>query len=261
MQDTLGRARAWLADARNPDGSWGYLPARGGRPEPTLLAALAGQDPSLRWLSRQDLGWSRRLAPLALHGLAGAEDLVRNALDAMEADVAAHVPGLLGFDTSIPAWGWVSGTSAWVEPTATAVLALRRGGRESSPRVADGVRMLLDRQCRDGGWNCGNPTMLGTDQESYPETTAWALLALQGWPSVEPVVEKGFAWLATTPPTSLGRSLTALAADAHRRDPEDALGDLVRLQGPDGSWQGRVDLTALATAALGILEGRHALRL
>ena len=262
MPDALGMARAWLARARNPDGTWGYLPGRKARPEPTLLSAIAGMEAPLSWLSTADLGWARRLVPLALADRPDALRLVRQAVLALEKDQALAVEGPLTFDTAIPAWGWVEGTAAWVEPTATAVLSLRRAGRGGSPRVVDGIRMLLNRQDRDGGWNHGNPTMLGQDLESFPETTAWALMAIQAWPGAEVPVERGFTWLSRQLdlPTTLGMALFALALDAHGRDPEDALTALVRRQDPNGSWLGRVDLTALAAAALMTLEGSHAFR-
>ena len=45
--------------------------------------------------------------------------------------------------------------------------------------------MLLDRRCRDGGWNYGNRRVLGADLPSYPETTALALMALDGHTAVD----------------------------------------------------------------------------
>jgi hypothetical protein len=52
-------------------------------------------------------------------------------------------------------------------------------------RVATGKRMLVERRCRDGGWNYGNRRVLGADLTSYPETTALALMALDGHAGVE----------------------------------------------------------------------------
>ena len=43
-----------------------------------------------------------------------------------------------------------------------------------------GEALLLDVRCKDGGWNYGSAWTLGEDQRSYPETTALALLGLQG---------------------------------------------------------------------------------
>jgi len=268
MTDTLARARTWLAQVRNPDGTWGYLPGHEGRPEPTLLTTAAGFESPISWLSRRDLGWPHHLLPLLLAERPEARDLVQRTLAALETEQAETVSAPLDFDTTIPAWGWVSGTAAWVEPTSQAVLSLRRAGRAESPRVAAGQRMLLDRQGQDGGWNYGNPTMLGAELESYPETTAWALLALQGSTgrggekSRDGSVEKAFAFLDrwADRPTTLSAALHAHALDAWGRDPEDAQASLVRLQEDDGSWRGRVDLTALAASALALLEGRHAFR-
>ena len=47
-------------------------------------------------------------------------------------------------------------------------------------RIRSGEALLLDVRCSDGGWNYGSPWTLGEDQRSYPETTALALLGLQG---------------------------------------------------------------------------------
>ena len=47
-------------------------------------------------------------------------------------------------------------------------------------RVQMGEAQLMDVRSRDGGWNYGSPAALGVDLPSYPETTALALVALQG---------------------------------------------------------------------------------
>ena len=43
-----------------------------------------------------------------------------------------------------------------------------------------GEAQLMDVRSRDGGWNYGSPAALGVDLPSYPETTALALVGLQG---------------------------------------------------------------------------------
>ena len=44
----------------------------------------------------------------------------------------------------------------------------------------EGVTLLRERQCADGGWNFGNASVFDVDLRSYAQTTAFALLALQG---------------------------------------------------------------------------------
>src|SRR5258708_15546790 len=83
------------------------------------------------------------------------------------------------------AWPWRPGTSSWIEPTAQALIALKRvSGKyrtgELARRVREGENQCLSRRCSDGGWNCGNPNVLNIDLPSYPETTALALLGLAG---------------------------------------------------------------------------------
>src|SRR5262249_56719053 len=50
-------------------------------------------------------------------------------------------------------WPWAEGNFSWVEPTAWAVLALRRAGQGDHPRVKEGQDLLLDRVLDNGGGN------------------------------------------------------------------------------------------------------------
>ena len=82
-------------------------------------------------------------------------------------------------------WPWRPGTSAWIEPTALTILALKKSMEHKrdhsiAARVRDGEELILSRRDRDGGWNSGNPSVLKYDLPSYPETTALALIGLQG---------------------------------------------------------------------------------
>jgi hypothetical protein len=109
------------------------------------------------------------------------------------------------FDPRYSGWPWQPGTSSWVEPTAQALMALHSvAGHVHDPRLAErvamGERMLLDRRCRDGGWNYGNRRVLGVDLPSYAESTALALLALAGNPALDGPAAAALAesqWRAT----------------------------------------------------------------
>lgn len=95
-------------------------------------------------------------------------------------------------DLRLKGWPWKPNTSSWVEPTAHTIVALKQalsnGASRLSPKYRDEIRervrmgeaQLMDVRCRDGGWNYGSRAVMGGDLPSYPETTALALLGLQG---------------------------------------------------------------------------------
>ena len=127
--------------------------------------------------------WSTPFALLAWNVLRGYEKhrklaanwLLRKGavLRAKKGDRTVH-----GHDTTIVGWPWTVGAHSWVEPTALAVLALRREGFGASDRVQDGLRLLRDRAVVTGGWNCGNKETFGRALRAQPAATGLALLAL-----------------------------------------------------------------------------------
>src|SRR5438094_482278 len=99
------------------------------------------------------------------------------------------VSGLLAAQNADGGWPYRRGTS-WTEPTALALLALRKAARESQgdelqARIESGCAYLLAHRCSDGGWNHGSSRALGYESNSYPETTGIALLALEGVPKLD----------------------------------------------------------------------------
>ncbi|HLN00730.1 MAG TPA: hypothetical protein VK335_15690 [Bryobacteraceae bacterium] len=214
---------ALIEAAQNADGGWGYFPGKESWLEPTAYAllALTGEPrarPALEragclvrsWEVRSG-GW-RACARVAeahwatslmvtLHSALGIYDgATRRGVDWLISTRGAETravsrlahwlsPRTVEFDAALSGWPWQAGTSSWVEPTAHALMALGRVSRLGEHaglegRIAMGHAMLLERRCRDGGWNYGNRRVLGADLPSQPETTALALMALDGHPEI-----------------------------------------------------------------------------
>jgi hypothetical protein len=274
-----------LRRSQNSDGGWSYYPGKQSWLEPTFYAALAfhgepagdrawglvksWQSPDGSWPPTQGAaisGWGTALCLTLAHvrgevdgtylkGLAyllktaGTEsELWRRAL----AKVGLIDPGR---DLSLKGWPWKEGTSSWVEPTAHTLIALKQAyaklpAPEVTERVRSGEALLLDVRCKDGGWNYGSPWALGEDQRSYPETTALALLGIQGRPEAARSIDLAKSWLQETP-SSLARAWITIALRLHQAAIPDALKPVA---GP-----GSPDLMMVALEALGAPEGNYGL--
>jgi hypothetical protein len=230
---------------QNPDGGWGYYPGKASWLEPTLYGAFAlasepAGDRAFRLIQSWTLpegGW--RIAPnvaesnwtsalcLNLYHLRGVHDQAFERSAALllrtlgtEGSfsyqmVARLRPSVVRIDTKLQGWPWRAGCASWVEPTVHALVSLRRIGpalgskaqRITAERISMAQRMLLDRQCSDGGWNYGNTEVLGERLPSYAETTAIALVGLQGldWPRKQSALARAKAY-AALPQPALGAS-------------------------------------------------------
>lgn len=206
----------FLLEHQNADGGWGYFPGGQSWLEPTVYAALAlyglrddavGRAWALiRNWQNPDGGWRPNAAVLASTWVTALAitlgDTVGEAGAAIQKGVewlaksrgaessplarALRVFGMGPIEREVKhkGWPWCPGTSAWVEPTAHALVALRRVARRVPDRsllqrIESGERMLAAVRCTDGGWNYGSPRALGVDLPSYPETTGLALVGLQ----------------------------------------------------------------------------------
>ncbi len=203
-----------LLARQNPDGGFGFHSGQGSWLEPTAWAALAlaGRDEmerAIAWLTplqmasgawpahpgAQRESWATSLVVLlkclrgefdarwrrALEWLIAAEGRLPPAPSWLER--LLHKEDAVVQDRRLRGWPWTPGAAGWIEPTVHAVRALdhSRARFDSSAlaqRLDMGERMILDRQCRDGGWNYGNKRVLGEDLESFPECTALALIGL-----------------------------------------------------------------------------------
>ena len=236
--------RAWslLKSWQAPDGSW----------PPTAGAAISGWGTALCLTLahiRGDLGEPYQRGVAYLLKTSGAEsELWRRAV----AQVGLVDPGR---NLSLKGWPWKEGTSSWVEPTALTLIALKKAsahlpGPELTDRVRLGEALLLDVRCKDGGWNYGSAWTLGEDQRSYPETTAVALLGLQGRAEAGSSVDLAKGWLRDTP-SSLARAWITIALRLHGAAVPEALKPL--------TGQGSPDLMVVALEALGAPEGNFGL--
>ena len=116
---------------------------------------------------------------------------------------------------------------------------------------ADGEALVLSRRCSDGGWNCGNPNVLNFDLPSYPETTALALLGLQGRSPAE-----------LAGPLSVARAVSAPRPDRRWRRPgcDRAALSWRRIRNrPAGTARPPTDVMLAALEALGHPDGNYRL--
>ena len=112
-------------------------------------------------------------------------------------------------------WGWTPQTSSWVEPTSFALILLAISPIKSLPKAAArrrelARRMLYDRMCPGGGWNCGNPMVYGGAGEPLIAPTVWALLALRDEPD-RPEFIMSLDWLEKNIANARGAGSLALA--------------------------------------------------
>lgn len=269
-----------LRNTQNQDGGWGYFPGKQSWLEPTVYAALAlaGEPAAARgWTlvkswqrsdgsfrpsaevqlsswgtslfvtlaaSRGELGEPVERAVGWLLGVSGVESRWVNRFAARMGWLDAER------DLSLQGWPWKPDTSSWVEPTAHAIVALKKVHGKTQAPVTERLRMgqaqLLDVRCRDAGWNYGSRAALKVDLPSYPETTGLALIGLQGQAGLEKSLELGSRWLSDAI-SPLGRAWLTLALRVHG----------ARVQDPAPAQTMPPDLQVIALEALGAPGGNH----
>ena len=247
----LNGAVAWLLEHQEPTGAWTSVPgvAEGAWATPWALLALSEVRPGEH-------------VPLE----AGARFLVaregsRPPFWALVASALLPEDQGVGHDRTISGWPWHEGSASWVEPTALSMIALRRirpGVPGVDARLGEGVRLLRDRRCVDGGWNYGNVTVLGEDLPPFADLTGLALMALQDPP--EAIDSRSFEVLESLlaeEASGLALSLGILALALHGLDADRwrlRLADRYQVAG----FLGETRTLALAILALG--DGHRHLR-
>jgi hypothetical protein len=247
------RAEVRLRQTQNADGGWGYFPGKQSWLEPTVYAALALQgEPAadrawmlLRSWQGADGGW-RPCADVQVHSwatslcvtLAQARgeygDPFQKGVAWLLGSVGIEGPwwqrllfstGLFGDpgrNFALKGWPWKPDTASWVEPTAHAIVALKQAAsRVSNPKLQERVKLgeaqLLDVRCQDGGWNYGSHAALQVDLVAFPETTALALIGLQGQPNLEKSLALATRMAAETS-SPLARAWLTIALRLHGVD-------------------------------------------
>ena len=280
----MASAVDFLLRSQNADGGWGYRAPGMSYVEPTaaVMLALTNDDASRRardlLLSIQhadggwgiaamdaESGWMTAWAVLALAHISDARDAAARGaqwlidmegLRVTDAASRAIIYQRLQIDSTLRGWPWQPGDAAWVHPTALAILALCAAGKASEPRVRDGVAYLFDRAVATGGWNIGNPEMLGKIVPATIQDTAVALRALHatGTSADDARVTPAIRFLRdqiarAKTPAELAWGIYALRDWGSETG--DAQARLNALQNADGSWQGNSFITATAELANG----------
>jgi hypothetical protein len=128
--------------------------------------------------------WPTSTVALCLKKCGGFESEITKAIQFILSHSGEHwdkkEDGIFEHDTSLRGWPWVGMTHSWIEPTSMALLALRACGYTDHSRVKEAVRMIMDRQLPEGGWNYGNTGVFGKTLRPIPESTGHALTAIAG---------------------------------------------------------------------------------
>lgn len=175
-----GKARRLLANAQSEDGRVCVSPQHPDACWPTPLAALA-------WHGAPEFDQPRDKA-------------IRFLLEFDQLGVLDGPQTGESHDVTIRGWPWIAKTHPWVEPTAYVLLALRVCGRGSHSRTQDAVRLLMDRQLANGGWNVGTTVTFGKQMWPTPEASGLGLQALAGLVP-KPAVQRSIEYLRSQLPT------------------------------------------------------------
>jgi hypothetical protein len=279
---TMTSAANFLLQTQNPDGGWGYRARGVSYVEPTAAAMLALGNGAARARARDFLlsiqradggwgigamdaesGWMTAWAVRALAAFPDARDAAArgaqwlidtDGLRVTDAPSRAIIYQRLQIDSTLRGWPWQRGDAAWVHPTALAMLALSAMGRRDHTRVRDGMAYLFDRAVASGGWNVGNPEMLGKTVPATIQDTAVTLLALRavGVGADDAHIAGAIRFLGDAVAHAHTAAELAWGVYALRDwsvDVGDALTRLNALQDADGGWQGNPFITAIAAIA------------
>lgn len=209
--------------------------------------------------SRAEPSWPTPLAVLAWAALDRNADGRRKAIEWLLLEKGNTYPPVpeepRGHDSMIVGWPWAENTHSWVEPTALAMLALRRETTTDNERFTDGLRLLRDRSLpTKGGWNLGNTFAYGRELRPQSMPTGLALLALAGTQPHSGMIERACVYLERflpdiRAPLSLAWGVLGLAAWSRRPvDAETWLAESFEAYRKEDSFHFHTALLLLAAA-------------
>ena len=205
QQQWLDAAIASLITEQGSNGGWPYALGQAASTEPTALSCLALHTiaptstaivAGCQWLLAQqepsghfrpitglmEPTWPTPLAALVLNSC-GYPDPMSPAIQALLDEPVYSLSrersaSLFGYNTELRGWPWTAGGFSFIEPTAMAMLLLKRAGYGQHPRVREATAMLRDRAIAGSGWNYGESVVLNGQLFPTVLSTSYALLAL-----------------------------------------------------------------------------------
>ena len=286
----LENAITFIEENQNEDGGWGYWPGRESYIEPTGLCLIALKccgsknefTNGLEYLKKCQLdsggvgineedkegNWMSYAALLAFHALGASKEegnlrkWILNFYDGynnIPLDIVESMYQEFRYDMTIDGWPWFGNTNSWIEPTSLFIIALKySGAKPQNERISSGLKLLVNRTNKEGGWNYGNPFVKNTYLDAYSLPTSIALLAMgvAGYTEEEPVVERAVKFLdqcigEEMSIASLAWTLLAFNSYRTTRDKSDnILNVLKKHQLPNGSFRNNMFETALSYLAL-----------
>ena len=290
----LENAITFIEENQNEDGGWGYWPGRESYIEPTGLCLLAlksagnedGVRKGLEYLEKCQLdsggvgineedkegNWMSYAALLAFHALGASKEEERlkkwilgfyDGYSNISPDIVESMYQEFRFDMTIDGWPWFDNTNSWIEPTSLFIIALTYSGVEpQNQRISSGLKLLLDRTNKGGGWNYGNPFVKNAYLDAYPLPTSIALLAMgvTGYTEEEPVVARAVKFMdqcigEEMSIASLAWTLLAFNSYRTTREKNDNLLIMLKKhQLPNRSFRNNMFETALSYLALAGFE-------
>lgn len=207
---TDDKAISFIRENQNEDGGWGYWPGHDSYTEPTGLCMLAlkfagienGLMKGLEYLKKCQLdsggiginekdkegNWMSYAALLAFHALGASkeEEHLKNwildfhdGFNDVPPELVESTYQELRYDITIDGWPWFGNTNSWIEPTSLFIIALIHSGVEpQNKRLSSGIKFLINRTNKNGGWNYGNPFVKNTYLDAFPLSTSIALVAM-----------------------------------------------------------------------------------